>query len=925
MLASPTILLNAALSFVPDRTIAVRGPDSVAVVSPMFNEEAGAARALTALLAQTEPLDEIVISINGGTDATAAEVRRTLEEHDFTPGSCERLPAFLASVQRWHAEGSSTRIVVIEHHEPMSKAESVNVAVLSKLATARRVLVVDGDTVLDPGFVAGIRDNFYRFSVVRGRTVDGRRTVTSFVLEDHALQSGAVRSLRPRGAGLAAQLVWLARTGEYAVSCVLRSGQTRRLGRRGPLARSRLFTVVGCGFVARSDTFPMPDDTRTEDHDFTLEVQNRDEVVSRSSARALDHRGFRLVIDGRETSFSEHVGYDTEVTVRTGASARFVDESVMYTEDPRHTGGLIRQLERWNGGAIENAWKRLARPRDRARLRPNGRFAIGSALVENALGLSLVLVVPALLGLRHGFAWSENLLTGLGAWLAFDLAGCALLTLIGLRRTRRHGGRSPVTDGAKARAGRVWSPLVSSIVSAATAALVAVPLQVLRLVNAVSYVAAVSRTLPALTRGRGNLSEPRPEVGARTIATVTAARRPSITWERPAAVVTPAAYARTAGTALVLALVVMTVFSSTALVASSTVRPDRAAWRLTYAKNRVDMGSHTLLPLASTPFAPESPDGRVMMLVGSERAQARAPGARVVRGAGPLAPLEPRSGLSPFCSPDRLAGGESDRRLVRGAGVVGYTPLSPWGILVLARLAPLLSHLEEAASAYDVDADLLLRVLLNESYLDPLAVGPTEDLGLAQVTSDSLTLLRSVSSDSSSRFYNPSLIAPGFSVFDPAFSLCAGAAKLAWAVSEPFGASDEVAYARYINPLVGVARGRVADTHVEAVAAMTALTPLTELLGSTISAYRADKESVTEEERRLLDVAEDVRSGRLDLAGAYRTTAALVVEMQVLDVELYDQVLERLYGAEPGSEADAGTILAMLPEMKASSSSRAGP
>ncbi|HET8986222.1 MAG TPA: transglycosylase SLT domain-containing protein, partial [Trueperaceae bacterium] len=875
-------------------------------------------RALTSLLAQSEPLDEIVISINGGTDETATEVRRTLEEHGFAPGTCEPLLAFLASVQRWHGENASTRIVVIEHHEPMSKADSVNVAVLSKLATARRILVVDGDTVLDPGFVAGIKDNFYRFSVVRSRSADGRSSVTTFVVEDHALQSGAVRSQRPRGAGVAAHLVWLARTGEYAVSGVLRSGQTRRLGRRGPLARSRLFTVVGCGFVARSDTFPMPDDTRTEDHDFTLEVQNRDEVISRSSARALDQRGFRLVVDGRETSFSQHIGYDTEVTVRTGASARFVDESVMYTEDPRHTGGLIRQLERWNGGAVENAYKRLATPRHRARLRSNVRFAVGSALFENALGLSLVLVLPALLGFRHGFAWSENLLTGLGAWLAFDLVGCVALTLIGMHAARRHVSQGRGIEGGRVRSSR----RPSTALLAATAAVVAVPLQLLRLVNAVSYVAAVSRTLPALTRGRSHAFEPRSESVPST--TASAVRRPSVTWERPAAVVTPAAYARTAGTALVLALVVMTVFSSTALVASSTVRPDRAAWRLTYAKHRVDMASHTLLPVVVTSVVSEPVDGRVTMFVGSDLTPARVPGARVTRGAGPLAPLEPGSGLSPFCSPNLLVGAENDRRLVQGAGVAGYKPLSPWGILVLARLAPLLSHLEEAASAYDVDADLLLRVLLNESYLDPLAVGPTEDLGLAQVTSDSLTLLRSVSSDRDSRFYNPSLIAPGFSVFDPAFSLCAGAAKLAWAVSEPGGASDEVAYARYINPLVGVVRGRVADTHVEAVAAMTALTPLTELLGSTISAYRADPSSVTDEERRLLEVATDVRSGRLDLAEAYRTTAALVVEMQVLDVDLYRAVLDRLYG-ELGSEADAGTILATLPEMKASNSSPSGP
>ena len=751
MLASPTVLLNTALSFLPDRSLAVRGPDSLAVVSPMFNEEAGAAKALTSLLAQVEPLDEIVISINGGTDDTAGEVRRTLSAHGYEGGSSERLPAFAANVQRWQAPderagGVRTRIVVIDHHEPISKADSVNIAVLSKLATARRVLVVDGDTVLDAGFVSHIKDNFYRLSVVTERVPGSRRVSKRYVVEDHALQSGSVRSQRPRGAGRIAHLVWLARTGEYAVSSLLRSGQTKRFGNSGPFARSRLFTVVGCGFVARRDTFPMPGDTRTEDHDFTLMAQNRDEVLSQSSASALDERGFRLVIEGRETTFSTHLGHDTEVTVRTGASARFVDASVMYTEDPQHPGGLVRQLERWNGGAVENAHKRLARARDRGRLRPNVHFAVTTAVLENALGLSLVLVLPALLGLRHGFEWTDQLLTGLGAWLALDLAGCTALTVLGLRRAARWGDGRAATGGSAPSAGTTPVPLWATL---ARALLVALPLQLLRLVNAVSYVAAATRTLPALGRARGSALETTPP--PTDAASLASAKRPSVTWERPAAAVTPAAYARTAGTALVLALVVMTVFSSTALVASSAVGPNRVAWRLTYDSQRVDMQAHTRLPVVDT-VTVASPSATLPAAapVGGPVTARPAPPPAVRTAAGPRepAPAEPAGGLSPYCSARLVPGAWAGDRELHGAGSENYQPLSPWGILVLARLVPLLSHLEEAAGAYGLDADLLLRVILNESYLDPLAVGPTDDLGLAQVTSNALTLLRTVALDS---------------------------------------------------------------------------------------------------------------------------------------------------------------------------------
>src|SRR5690606_16435902 len=161
------------------------------------------------------------------------------------------------------------------------------------LVTARRILVVDGDTVLDAGFVAAIKNSFYRLRTVRGPVVRGpaargpasrgplvrspasrqsdvgepavhhpnpraRRAPRRYVIEDRAMQSGSVRSRRPERAGPAAWWIWLARTGEYAVSAVLRAGQTRRPGRDGAFTRSRLFTVVGCGFVARRDAFPMP-------------------------------------------------------------------------------------------------------------------------------------------------------------------------------------------------------------------------------------------------------------------------------------------------------------------------------------------------------------------------------------------------------------------------------------------------------------------------------------------------------------------------------------------------------------------------------------------------------------------------------------------------------------------------------------------
>ena len=49
----------------------------------MYNEEKGAPRALASLLEQDSLPDHIVLSINGGTDATYEVVTKTLQERGF--------------------------------------------------------------------------------------------------------------------------------------------------------------------------------------------------------------------------------------------------------------------------------------------------------------------------------------------------------------------------------------------------------------------------------------------------------------------------------------------------------------------------------------------------------------------------------------------------------------------------------------------------------------------------------------------------------------------------------------------------------------------------------------------------------------------------------------------------------------------------
>jgi hypothetical protein len=266
--------------------------------------------------------------------------------------------------------------------------------------------------------------------------------------------------------------------------------------------------------------------------------------------------------------------------------------------------------------------------------------------------------------------------------------------------------------------------------------------------------------------------------------------------------------------------------------------------------------------------------------------------------------------VSLYCEPDAVAGSSPERRTF-GERAGDYAPLGPWGLLTLARLTPLLALIEQAATAYDVPPVQLLQLLLNESYLDPLAVGPTDDVGLSQVTGDALTLLRSISEGRGSRFANARLFARPFSVYDPDFSVCAGAAKLAWARQQPFGADDEVAYARYVNPLHGVVDGRVSDRHRPLVDAYVAIRPMAEALAAAVAAYRADPEVVTPAERSLLAVADAVARRELTVEDAYWRTADWVGRFRIDDTAFYERVILGLYG-EPGEivELPAWTLAA---------------
>ena len=830
LMVMPTVVANTLFSLVKDHSYAVRSPDSLAVVSPMYNEALGAAQALGSLLEQDQYPEQIALSINGGTDATYDIVMDVLHQHAFYLQSTKALPRYNAVVETWGAQHTPLRVSVVVYYRKVSKSESINSLVESGVVSAQRILVVDGDTIFHPGFIGRLRENFYRLHIYKKK---GKREV---VLESYGLQSGSVTSFAPAGSSWAQRFISSGRKSEYAFASVLREGQAKQLTRKGLWGASRLYTVVGCGFTARRDLFPLPTDTETEDHDFSLQCQNTVLELSQTSPRALSERGFKFVVKGEEKDPLEFLDTEDSVTLKESGNARFVSGALMGTEDPPHLSGFIGQIERWNGGAQQNALKRIGKP-----LRANIHFALWSALGESLLGIVLILLLPLLLGLNLGNPSIGIAPIAVGAWFGLDLVITFLLTFYGFIKLRR--------------AERV-SRLRSVLRAVGDASKNLLPFMVLRWLNPLTYLASATRVVPAQLRGRNNKDVK------------------GVTWER--------AYVRAqTRTQHVFVWTVLGLGLGTFGVANLApyLNPvNQEAWTLIYGQPHVDMRDY------DDPFFLQ--------------AQARAQTPRPELAA--LTPVPEPDTLSLYCDPSFTHVGGLRQTLKGDANA--YFALNPYGLKMLARLAPLAPYLENAATAYGVPAQALLMVLINESDLDPLAVGPTEDKGLAQITSDALTLLKGLANDEQSAFYNPQLIPENFSVYDPDFSICAGAAKLAWAYQQDKVDTLEKAYALYINPLHGLVNGEVSERHKPLVAAMTLQADMVQKLANTFAAYETKPERLTQEERELLDLVAAGRAREINLKQAYESAAEVAERQNLDDAEIYQKLLTSYFGEAPPAD-----------------------
>ncbi len=818
----PGILLNSVLGLLPDRTRSVMSTETVTVVAPMYNEEEGARRCLASILTQNEAPEQIIVSINGGQDDTYAVVARILTDYGYRRRTVDEVNGLDASLERWLPVQAGAQVTLVVYRRQTAKADSINSLFRRRIVTTDRAILVDGDTILHPDFVHEIRRNFYRLRTRRnGDTVE-------HVIEDYGLVSGAVSSWAPKGAGRWQRIVSAGRKAEYAFSAMIRRGQTRQIGSSELFGNSRLFTVVGCGFAARRELFPMASHTRTEDHEFTLLTQSMPVTETQITPEALELMGLR--VDSGEGLVSPIDWFDLgdKVILRTGGNARFVNEALMMTEDPDSATGYLNQVERWNGGGIEGALGRIGK-----RLPHNVFMTVWLSQLENIVGIMLLLfVLPSLVALNMGNPSIGMPWHALLGWFAFDVILSLLLNTGGFTLQRRATGMA------------VWP----SLRQAFGLALTTLPSYLLiRYMNPFTWVAAAIDIIPQHLRSR------------RTRV----ARRPAGAWERP----------RFARMSLRTSGVMASVLAVFPLIVGFVVAPiinpvNSEGWRLTNDRPVVKLENH----VSASPLYSSGPEEII-------------------------------------CAPTGTWASAHDVSYRLHGDPANYGELNLWDLLTLARLAPLLPLIEEAAGTFDVPVKGYLQILINESLLDPLAHGPTGDLGLSQVTSDALTLLAAASQDPNSVIYSPGLIHDEGNVFDPAFSACLGAAKLAWAYSQPRVETLSEAYALYINPVHGFVNGRIGDIWVPLVAQVEVLAPTVERIAAVYARFETDPDSLTSLERRLVASSMDVRAGRIDIKTAYAQALDVIIDARIDDRDFYRRVLTNLYGAPTPSLAAAAASL----------------
>jgi len=380
--STPITLTHIILGFVrlTRTTYSIIAPhEQLAVIVPVYNEQARITETLGAVLDQTEPPHQIVVSDNGSWDKTCLVVDRFLMTKGYTLRRIFDNSDSRIQICQYENHNAPS-IVFVRHKHQTSKADSINEIQNLRLVKASRILVIDSDTILRPTFVERMNENWYTLDIHRNRAV----------IRKSEILGATVLPKKNPGTGIQERIIAMAREAEYTFGQILvRSGQNL----------TALYVAPGCGFMCRTDKLMLPNRTVTEDLELTQTIQSQRKIgrLDESTLRKFITEEFQVKINGQLIPLVQFLERFEKPVYFSENNATYVDSAFMDTQDPIDFKGLFTQVGRWSAGFHEVLFLQGKQFR-----KGNKRllFTIYGAKFEGLASSILFLVIPALVLIR---------------------------------------------------------------------------------------------------------------------------------------------------------------------------------------------------------------------------------------------------------------------------------------------------------------------------------------------------------------------------------------------------------------------------------------------------------------------------------------------------------------------------------------------
>lgn len=392
--------------------------EKMTVIIPVYNEKKDITATLWAVLNQTDPPDQIIISDNGSQDETCLVIDRLLMTKGYALREILNQGDSLVRIGQYENNQAPT-ITIMQHRDQTSKADSINEIQKYKLIKNSRTLTIDSDTILDPRFIERMNENWYTLRIFRNRVI----------ITEAEILGATVLPKKNRRVGLQERVIAMAREAEYTFGQILvRNGQNF----------TALYVTPGCGFMCRTDKLILPDRTVTEDLELTQTIQSQKKVskINKSMLEKFIIGGFQLKMNNHLVPLVQFLQELGKPVYSSENNAVYVDSAFMYTQDPIDFKNLFIQIGRWSAGFHEVLFLQGKEFR-----KGNKRllFTIYGAKFEGLVSSIIFLLLPSLVLIKITTGYGVDL-NFIWMFYLFDaLVQIPIITLSLYRRNRLQG------------------------------------------------------------------------------------------------------------------------------------------------------------------------------------------------------------------------------------------------------------------------------------------------------------------------------------------------------------------------------------------------------------------------------------------------------------------------------------------------------